>query len=114
MTARKLSLVLTTISLFGVALPGSVSAADAAANDHQWPMALASIQELTIESDFTVFMAPEVSAETHRLAFRKLWRLLGWESDGLSIYDSDYAAIETIRQAMVADDTVSARLGVTQ
>jgi hypothetical protein len=89
MTARKLSLVLTAISLFGMALPGSVSAADAAANDRQRPMALASIQELTIESDFTAFMAPEVPAETHRLALWKLWRLLGWESDGLSTYESD-------------------------
>jgi hypothetical protein len=108
MTKDKLSLVLTTISLFGATLPGSVSAADALANDRQWSMEPAWVQELTIESDFTVFMEPHVSAETQRLALRKLWRLLEWEGDGLNCYESDYGAIETVRQAKIAEGTVSA------
>ena len=126
MTARQLSLVLTAISLFGMALPGPVAAAEAAANDlarpassgttsvpvddDLWqPMALASIQDLTLEPDFTVFMAPEVSVQIRRLALRKLWRLRGWEGDGLSTYEADYTAIEPARAAGV-DDTVPTEL----
>ena len=70
-------------AVFGMALPGSAGAGDAAANDLQRSPALASIQELAIASDLTVSMAPEVPTETRRLAPRKLWRLFGWESDGL-------------------------------
>ena len=107
MAARQLGSVLTAISLFGMALPGSV-AADAAASPPEQPMTLASIQELTIESDFTVFMAPDVSAEIRTRALRKLWRLLGWQSDGLATYEADYTVIEPIRKAAVADDAVQA------
>ena len=110
MSARQLSLILTAISFFGMTLPGSVAAADAAANDRQRRRALASIQDLTLESDFTVFMAPEVPAQIRRLALRKLWQLLGWESDGLSAYDADYTAIEPVRRAAGVDDSVPAEL----
>jgi hypothetical protein len=127
MTARQLSLVLTAISCFGMALPVSVAAADAAANDLArpansvttsvpvgddfWqPMTMVSIQDLTLESDFTVFMAPEVPAEIRRVALRKLWRLLGWDSDGLGEYEADYTAIVPARRAPTVDDTVAAEL----
>jgi hypothetical protein len=110
MTARQLSLVLTAISLCGMALPASVAAADAAANDGQRPMALPSIQDLTLESDFTVFMGPEVPAQIRTLALRKLWRLRGWQSDGLVTYGADYTRFEPVGQPAIADDSVAAAL----
>jgi len=98
MTGGKIGSVLTTTSLLGTALSGSISAADPAADGRSRSMEPEWVQELTIESDFTVFMAPEVPAETQRQAMRKLWRLLEWEEDGLNCYESDYAAIETMRR----------------
>jgi hypothetical protein len=127
MVARQLSLVLTAISFFGMTVPGSLTAADATAkdparpassgttsmpvDDDSWqPMALASIQGLTLESDFTVFMAPEVPVQIRRLALRKLWRLRGWQSDGLVTYGADYTRFEPVGQPAIADDSVAAAL----
>jgi hypothetical protein len=38
-------------------------------------VALPSIDSLTVDSDFTVFMKPGVSKEVQNMALRKLWRL---------------------------------------
>jgi N-acetylglucosamine kinase-like BadF-type ATPase len=50
---------------------------------------LPAIDSLTAESDFTVFMAPDVPAPVRAAALRKLWRTnpIFSQSDGL---DSDF------------------------
>jgi Protein of unknown function (DUF3306) len=66
---------------------------------------LPSIEELTAESDFTVFLAKTVPESIRRAALRKLWRsdpVLA-NLDGLVDYNDDYHAVDsTITAAQTA------------
>ena len=64
---------------------------------------LPSIEELTAQSDYTVFLKKNVPEALRRRALRKLWvsdPVLA-NLDGLNDYDDDY----TIVTAMTMDDT---------
>jgi hypothetical protein len=58
------------------------------------PLELPSIDSLDKDSDFTVFMRPEVPAELRRQALAKLWRSdpVFANLDGLLEYGEDFAA----------------------
>ena len=71
--------------------------AEAAPADDEMPV-LPPIEELTAESDYTVFLNPKVSETVRRAALRKLWRsdpVLA-NLDGLNDYDEDYNVVDTI------------------
>ncbi|MBM3554463.1 MAG: DUF3306 domain-containing protein [Alphaproteobacteria bacterium] len=59
------------------------------------PLDLPSIDSLTKESDFKVFLQPGVPEELHRAALRKLWKLDPDLSrhDGMTDYAEDYGAM---------------------
>lgn len=103
MTGLQLGAILTAAGVFATALSPSMTAADPATDDRRQPVTLPPVEALTIDSDFRVFMAPEVPAEIHRQGLRRLWRLLGWENDGLGNYEADYSG-----RAAVAEDAAEA------
>lgn len=106
MTGSQFGAVLTAVSLAGAVLAPSTTIADVARTDHLRPMALPAIEALTRDSDFTVFMAPEMPAEIRKQALRRLWRLLVSQSDGLGTYEADYATFLPVRRAAAAGDAV--------
>jgi hypothetical protein len=59
---------------------------------------LPPIEELTAESDYTVFLGRNVPEELKRAALRKLWRSdpVFANLDGLNDYDDDYSLVETL------------------
>jgi hypothetical protein len=73
----------------------------AAAPDEQTPV-LPPIDELTAESDYTVFLGKDVPEAVTRAALRKLWlsdpALLSL--DGLNDYDEDYNIVDTVVSAV--------------
>ena len=83
----------------GAVALGVVSAMQNAAADEQssglrqWGLELPSIESLTYDSDFSVFMAPSVPAEIRRRALRRLWSFPVFnQTDGLANYAGDYTA----------------------
>ena len=63
-----------------------------------------SVDSLDEHSDFSRFLAPDVSADLQRLALRKLFRLPGLVvRDGLDDYDDDYTAFEPLGDIVTAD-----------
>ena len=74
---------------------GEPIAANGAAEE-EMPV-LPPIEELTAESDYTVFLAEKVPEALRRVALRKLWRSdpVFANRDGLNDYDEDYHAVDT-------------------
>ena len=91
------------------ALQPPAEAADAqAVSAEQEPTALPSVEELTAESDYTVFLADNVPESIKRAALAKLWRSdpVFANLDGLNDYDEDYnlasSLIASVRSAYKA------------
>jgi hypothetical protein len=74
---------------------------NAAATDNETPK-LPPIDELTADSDYTVFLAENVPEAIRRAALRKLWRSdpVFANLDRLNDYDEDYSFVETIATAV--------------
>jgi hypothetical protein len=76
-------------------------AVDAVAADEETPV-LPPIDELTAESDYTVFLGKNVPEAIARAALRKLWLsdpALA-SLDGLNDYDEDYNIVDTVVSAV--------------
>ncbi len=91
------------------ALQPPAEAADAqAVSAEQEPTALPSVEELTAELDYTVFLADNVPESIKRAALAKLWRSdpVFANLDGLNDYDEDYnlasSLIASVRSAYKA------------
>ncbi len=77
--------------------PDQTPSAEGVSADEDMP-ALPPIEELTAESDYTVFMNEKVPETLRRAALRKLWTsdpVLA-NLDGLNDYDHDYNVIDTV------------------
>ena len=63
---------------------------------------LPDIENLTAESDFTVFMKEGVPDELRNLALRRMWRLVPifGELDGMNDYDEDYSVVVKIAEGL--------------
>jgi hypothetical protein len=74
----------------------AAEAAEAEASPEDAPV-LPPLEELTSESDYTVFLAKNVPETLRRAALRKLWRSdpVFANLDGLNDYDEDYHAVDT-------------------
>ncbi|MGA7971423.1 MAG: DUF3306 domain-containing protein [Pseudolabrys sp.] len=81
------------------ATPDEAAPADdvAASADEEMPV-LPSIDELTAESDYTVFLGEKVPEQLRRAALRKLWTSdpVFATLDGLNDYDEDYNLATTV------------------
>ncbi len=81
------------------AAPDQAAPADdaAAPADEEMPV-LPSIDELTAESDYTVFLGEKVPEQLRRAALRKLWASdpVFANLDGLNDYDEDYNLTTTV------------------
>lgn len=65
-------------------------------------LALPAVDELTLESDFSAFLQPEVDAETRRAAMTKLFMNDHYRTmDMLDVYVDDYSKPELLPAAMV-------------
>jgi hypothetical protein len=65
--------------------------------------ALPPVDDLTLESDFSAFMQPDVNADTRRAAMKKLFMNDHYRTmDGLDIYVDDYSKPELLPAAMLA------------
>jgi Protein of unknown function (DUF3306) len=91
------------------ALQPPAEAADAhAVSAEQEQPALPSVEELTAESDYTVFLADNVPESIKRAALARLWRSdpVFANLDGLNDYDEDYnlanSLIASVRSAYKA------------
>ena len=80
------------------ATPEQAAPADAAASVDEEMPALPSIDELTAESDYTVFLGDKVPEQLRRAALRKLWASdpVFANLDGLNDYDEDYNLVTTV------------------
>ncbi len=74
------------------------------------PPELPSIESLSEDSDYSVFMNEGVPEDLRRLALRKLWRLTPGVRDGLDDYDDDYTIAEWVREAIPGADQVGREL----
>jgi len=80
--------------------PNQSLSAEGAPVDDEMPV-LPPIEELTAESDYTVFLNAKVPEALRRAALRKLWTsdpVLA-NLDGLNDYDHDYNVIDTVISA---------------
>jgi hypothetical protein len=65
--------------------------------------ALPPVDDLTLESDFSAFMQPDVDADTRRAAMKKLFMNDHYRTmDGLDVYVDDYSKPELLPAAMLA------------
>jgi hypothetical protein len=65
--------------------------------------ALPPVDDLTLESDFSAFMQPDVNADTRRAAMKKLFMNDHYRTmDGLDVYVDDYSKPELLPAAMLA------------
>lgn len=82
--------------------PVSTAAGSTAPATMQTPVALPSIESLTIDSDFAPFMQPGVDENVKRMALRKLLRDPRFNvMDGLDVYIDDYSKPSPIEPALV-------------
>jgi hypothetical protein len=89
----KAALAAATLLAGLVLVPGNGRADDHAARAMLQSSGLPNVETLTYESDYTVFLAPDVPLEIHRAALRKLWSYPAFsQTDGLAIYAEDYSA----------------------
>jgi hypothetical protein len=80
--------------------PGSATAAAAPLRAAE--PALPAIESLTIDSDFTLFMQPNVDAAVRRAALKQLFRDPRFNlMDGLDVYIDDYTKADPIPDEMV-------------
>ena len=92
-TRTKAALAAATLLAGLVLVPGNAPADDRARPTRLQYSGLPNIETLTYESDYTVFLAPDVPLEIHRAALRKLWSYPAFNrTDGLSDYTEDYSA----------------------
>lgn len=89
---------LTAFALAGTLLVSLPAAADPGIEDGAKDLGLPPIETLTMESDFTVFMGPEVPGDIRTLALRKLWHIDPNRAapDGLGDYDGDYRSLTRV------------------
>ena len=80
------------------ATPDQAAPTDAAASTDEDLPALPPINELTAESDYTVFLGEKVPEQLRRAALRKLWASdpVFANLDGLNDYDEDYNLATTV------------------
>jgi hypothetical protein len=80
------------------ATPDQAALADLAVSTDEEMPALPSIDELTAESDYTVFLGEKVPEQLRRAALRKLWASdpVFANLDGLNDYDEDYNLATTV------------------
>jgi hypothetical protein len=65
--------------------------------------ALPPVDDLTLESDFSAFMQPDIDADTRRAAMKKLFMNDHYRTmDGLDVYVDDYSKPELLPAAMLA------------
>ena len=65
--------------------------------------ALPAVDDLTLESDFSAFMQPDVDADTRRAAMKKLFMNDHYRTmDMLDVYVDDYSKPELLPAAMLA------------
>lgn len=70
-------------------------------------LGLPAIESLTLESDYTVFMAPNVPLDVRRRALRKLWSYPAFnKTDGLLAYAGDYTISTDARAKHVVSVSV--------
>jgi uncharacterized protein DUF3306 len=68
------------------------------------PVELPPVDSLTFDSDFTVFLRPEVDADLKRAALKQLFRDPRFNvMDGLDVYIDDYTKADPIPEDMLAD-----------
>jgi hypothetical protein len=81
-----------------VATPDEAVPVDAAVSADEEMPALPSVDELTAESDYTVFLGEKVPEQLRRAALRKLWASdpVFANLDGLNDYDEDYNLTTTV------------------
>jgi hypothetical protein len=92
-TRAKVALAVVTLLAGLVLVPGNAPADDDAARPRLQSPGLPNIETLTYESDYTVFLTPNVPLEIHRAALRKLWSYPAFNrTDALSNYAEDYSA----------------------
>ncbi len=64
---------------------------------------LPPVEDLSFESDFKVFMRPEVERETRGAALKKLFMSSHYRAtDGLDVYVGDYSSPDPLPAAMLA------------
>lgn len=75
------------------------------------PIELPPVESLTMDSDFSVFMRPEVDESLRRTALRKLLRDPHFNvMDGLDVYIDDYGKPDPIPAAMLSQLAVVKRM----
>jgi hypothetical protein len=76
--------------------------ADAASSPDEETPVLPPVDELTADSDYTVFMSEKVPEAIRRAALRKLWFSdpVFANLDRLNDYDDDYSIVETVASAV--------------
>jgi hypothetical protein len=88
----KVALAVVTLLAGLVLIPGNARAEDDAARARIQSSGLPNVETLTYESDYTVFLRPNVPLELHRAALRKLWSFPAFnQTDGLTSYAEDYS-----------------------
>ena len=68
------------------------------------PVELPPIESLSEESDFSLFMSPEVDEKLRKLALRKLFKSPAFNVvDGLNDYDDDFTTFELLGDIVTSD-----------
>ena len=86
-------------------VPAPAAPASAAPSSSPVPAPeLASVESLTIDSDFTAFLRPEVDERVKRAALKQLFRDPRFNvMDGLDVYIDDYTKADPIPPAVLKD-----------
>lgn len=85
-------------------MPANATGSTETATEPGEPPDLPDIDALTEQSDYSAFMAPNVSHEIRNLALRKLFRSQVFNiRDGLDDYDEDFTTFEKLGDIVTAD-----------
>ncbi len=83
---------------------GQISTADGAETEERKPIELPPIESLDEDSDYSIFMSPEVDESVRKLALRKLFKVPFFNIvDGLNDYDDDFTSFEALGDIVTAD-----------
>lgn len=96
-----------------VALPVEAPAEEAAATPSPPPLTMDDVAQLTPESDYTRFVAPDVDSGVRNAAMKKLFTDPHYNvMDGLDIYIDDYGIADPIPESMLRQMVQSKALGL--